>query len=213
MEHFDVIAYDRRGYQSSRDLKPFSLDLHIEDLLAVAASESKRGPVIFFGHSFGGLIALGASIANSASAQLVMCFEAPLPWVLSRDSSRPALGDDPAYEAEVFFRRMVSDGAWERLSEAERESRRLDGPGLFSDISLLRSGEVPFDLADLRVPTLYAHGDWAQKDYYRELSRVLPSLNPLISTYEVVNARHGAHLANPDQLAALIEETWSRQCE
>lgn len=212
-ESFNLVTYDRRGYQGSRSLGPLTLHGHIEDLLAIAERESVRGPVIYFGHSFGGVIALGAAIASPASAQLVIAYESPLPWVLHRKSSRPVLTNDPAYEAEVFFRRMVSNGSWERLSEPERQSRLLDGPALLSDLSSLRTGDVPFDLADLKTPTLYLHGDGIIADYYRALGARLLEVNPVIKVRELAHANHGAHLSSPDRLSMVISETWESLCE
>ena len=191
-EAFDVVAYDRRGYQGSRGLQPLSLEHHVDDLLAIARREGERGPVVYFGHSFGGVVSFAAAIQEPSSTQLVVNYESPLPWILPRELSRPQLGDDPEYEAEIFFRRMVSNAAWERLSEHERQSRRMDGPALFSDLALLRSGAVPFDMAGLKTPALYAHGDWVVADYYRRLCELLPTINQLIRTREIQNARHGA---------------------
>jgi pimeloyl-ACP methyl ester carboxylesterase len=212
-EAFSIVAYDRRGYQGSRSLGPLTLEDHIDDLLAIAEREVSRGPVIFFGHSFGGLIALGAAVASPSSAQLVIAYESPLPWVLERESSRPKLTNDAAHEAEVFFRRMVSNSAWERLSEREQESRRLDGPALLSDLSTLRGGAVAFDLADLKTPTLYLHGDGVIADYYRALGVRLRVANPLIHVRELDHANHGAHLSSPDLLMTVISETWESTCE
>ncbi len=48
-----VIAYDRAGYGVS-DPAPLSLDLQVDDLLAVLAA---AGPCILVGHSWGGLLA------------------------------------------------------------------------------------------------------------------------------------------------------------
>jgi pimeloyl-ACP methyl ester carboxylesterase len=210
LDNFDVVAYDRRGYQQSRELTPLSLDRHVDDLLAITRREVARGPVLYFGHSYGGVIALGASVAESM-AQLVITYETPLPWILARESARPPLSEDPAHEAEVFFKRMVSKGAWERLSENERESRRLDGPGLMSDLKILTQ-QPPFDIRNLSVPTIFLHGDGVLVDYYRTLSIKLEQINPTIHAIEVQRAGHGAHLANPDQLAAIVQQLWDQFC-
>lgn len=212
-ESFDLIAYDRRGYQGSRGLQPLSFQDHVQDLLAIARRERAHGPVLYLGHSYGGVIALGAAIAEPTLCQLVVCYEAPVPWILKRENPRPKVGHDPEHEAELFFRRMVSNGAWERLSEYERESRRLDGPGLFSDLELLDSGRVPFDLTDLQSSLLYLHGDWSAAPFYRDLCRVLATITPLATSRELANAGHGAHLANPDQLATILDDAWAVQCE
>ncbi|MFZ1062030.1 MAG: alpha/beta hydrolase [Acidimicrobiales bacterium] len=212
LEHFDLISYDRRGYQGSRGLGPLGLDYDVDDLLHLARREAAGGPVIYFGHSFGGVVALGAALREPAIVRQVIAFEAPLPWIRHRESSRSTLSDDPEHEAEVFFRRMVSNKAWERLSEFEQQSRRLDGPALYNDLSLLRTGATPFDLSRLEVPALYAYGDTYHLEYYRALSVDLRQMSPLIETEELKGVGHGAHLSHPDLLASLIESTWRDRC-
>jgi pimeloyl-ACP methyl ester carboxylesterase len=209
---FDVVTYDRRGYQGSRDLRPLSFELHVEDLLTLARQERARGPVIVFGHSFGGAVALGAAIADPSLVQMAALYEAPLPWVLRREGMHTPLSDDPERAAEMFFRRIVSDAAWERLSQLERDSRRRDGPALINDLTSLRDGTLALDLRQLRVPTTYAYGDERTPNYYRELCEKLAHLNPIIGSRELRNAGHGAHLSLPDQLAAMIESLWHETC-
>jgi pimeloyl-ACP methyl ester carboxylesterase len=211
LETFDLIAYDRRGYQGSRDLTPLSLDAHVDDLLAVTRPEARRGPVLYFGHSFGGVVTLAAAAREPDLARLVIAYEAPLPWTLPRPSSRPALSDDASLEVETFFKRMVSGSAWHNLSDAERESRRRDGPALLSDLASLRQGP-PFDLATITTPLVYVHGDGVLVDYYRALCVELVKVNPAITTRELVHAGHGAHLSRPDQLASLVQQLWQQQC-
>jgi pimeloyl-ACP methyl ester carboxylesterase len=190
---------------------PCHLNITLDDLLAVASVEAARGPVLYLGHSYGGVVALGAAIANPTLTQLVIAYEAPLPWILARESSRPPLSSDVAMESEIFFKRLVSHGAWNRLSDAERQSRRLDGPALVSDLTTLTS-DPPFNLADLSTPTVFVHGDGMLADHYRALGQKLEQVNPVISSREIRKAGHGAHLSNPDQLAALIHELWGQRC-
>lgn len=211
-DRFDLVAYDRRGYQGSRSLQPLSLALHIQDLLAIMASESQRGPVVLLGHSFGGVVALGAAIEEPSLTQLALVYETPLPWILKRESTRPPLTDDPDVEVERFFRRMVSNSAWERLSDHEKRSRQLDGPALLSDLKGLHGGRVPYDVAHLKVPTIYIYGDGIIRDYYNSLCLELSSASANIRCRELENAGHGAHLSRPDQLAAVVNEEWQRVC-
>jgi pimeloyl-ACP methyl ester carboxylesterase len=211
-DRFDLVTFDRRGYQGSRELGPLGLESHVSDLTALAHHEGRGRAIIFFGHSYGGVVAIGAAIPHEYQARLVITYEAPLPWILRRDEIGVPLGDDPQLEAEKFFRRIVSDSAWERLSELERDSRRKDGPALFDDLSSLRAKTPPFDLASLKVPTVYVYGDSRAPDFYGSLSAELASLNPLIRSRRVTNAAHGAHLSIPDQLAALIGELWDETC-
>jgi pimeloyl-ACP methyl ester carboxylesterase len=211
-DRFDLVTYDRRGYQGSRDLAPLGFEYHVDDLIALARHEPRDRAIILFGHSYGGVVAYGAAIADEALARLVVTYEAPLPWIRRRNGTGLPLGDDPQLEAERFFRRIVSDSAWERLSALERDSRRRDGPALVSDLSSLRSPTPLFDLASLKVPAVYVYGDFLAPDFYRSLSAELTELNPLIQSREVTNAAHGAHLSVPDQLAALIGHLWDETC-
>lgn len=212
-ERFDLVAYDRRGYQASRELRPLGFERDIADLVDVARREAARGPVIALGHSFGGVVTLGAAVSEPSLFELAVLYEAPLPWILPRDRARPPLGANPATEAEHFFRRIVSNGAWERLSERERDSRRLDGPALVSDLTSLRQPNAPFDLAQLTVPCVYVYGDGLLHEYYAKLCNELVKANPGIECRAFANASHGAHLSTPDQLAEQIDAEWDRICE
>jgi pimeloyl-ACP methyl ester carboxylesterase len=211
LETFDLLAYDRRGYQGSRELAPLALSNHVDDLLALARREAERAPVILFGHSFGGVIAIAAAAQEPSLTRLVVTYESPMPWILVRPSGRAAPSDDPGQEAEIFFTRMVSSSAWQRLSEAERQSRRLDGPALLADLKILQQ-DAPFDLATLTTPLAYVHGDGILVDYYRALCLELVKVNPAIGTYELDDAGHGVHLSKPELLATLLERLWERQC-
>ena len=209
---FDVLAYDRRGYQGSRDLAPVDLEHHVSDLLALVDREAARQPVILFGHSFGGVVTFKAAIDSPEKINLVVNYESPLPWVLKRSTSHPVPDEDPGMAAERFFRRIMSDRAWERLGENQRESRRLDGATLLSDLRTVRNENPPFDLSTLRVPTTYVHGDSYGTEYFRELSDILVELNPYITVVELEHADHDAHLKNAAQLAAVIQESWDATC-
>ncbi|HUY17098.1 MAG TPA: alpha/beta hydrolase [Acidimicrobiales bacterium] len=212
LENFDAVVYDRRGYQGSRDLGPAGLAVHVDDLSKLIDREAERQPVILLGHSFGGLVTFGAALREPSNVQLVVNFESPLPWILRRESSRPALTDDARYEAERFFRRVVSTKAWDRLSEHQRESRRLDGPALLRDLATVQRTKAPFDLSTLRVPATYAYGDGVLADYYRALAAELVKVNPSIETEVLEHANHDAHLKNPDQLAAIVQRRWDQVC-
>lgn len=209
---FDVIAYDRRGYQGSRALGPVGLDAHVSDLGALIEREAPTQRVILFGHSFGGVVTFGAALQHPSEVSLVVNYESPLPWVKFRPSSRPPLTSDAPFEAEQFFRRVVSTSSWERLSELERESRRLDGPALLADLSGLSAERAPYDLGALRTPASYVHGDGILAPYYRSLGRALIKLNSSIDVEEIEHAHHGAHLSSPDQLFALLSRRWDRVC-
>ena len=212
LDTFDVVVYDRRGYQGSRDLAPVDLVHHVDDLVALAEREAQRQPVMAFGHSFGGVVTIAAALRSPTLFRLVVNYESPLPWLLRRPGFRPALSEDAPAEAERFFRRVMSDREWSQLSEQQRDSRRQDGPALLSDLATVQNPDSPFDLSRLHVPLSYVHGDGTNAEYYRALGALLVEVNPLIDVVELTNAGHAAHLKNPDQLAEVIGERWWATC-
>jgi len=211
LQHLNLIAYDRRGYQGSRSLGPLSLDEHVRDLEQLAEYASKRGPVIYFGHSYGGLISLAGAVAPPPLVRLVIAYEPALPFSFRQHRPERTFSIDPAEEAERFFRRMVSDAAWERLSPAEKESRRQDGPALLNDLETLRDLSS-LHLEGINVPTVYIYGDGGNSLNYEEMASRLAKQIKEFTVIHIDNAPHGAHLANPDRLAAIVEQEWEKQC-
>jgi len=203
----NLIAYDRRGYQGSRDLGPLSLDENLSDLQQLAKYASQRGPVIYFGHSYGGLLALTSAAAEPELVQLVVTYEPALPWSYRRQRPKREFSLDPAQEAENFFRRIVSNAVWERLSAQEKESRRLDGPALLNDLQTLRDSPL-LQLQRIEAPTVYIYGDGPNKSNYEEVAQRLSHEIQDFTIVQIDRAPHGAHLANPDKLASIIEQQW-----
>lgn len=213
-----TVAYDRRGYQGSRDGGVTDLRGHVADLIAIAAAarlEGGGGPVVAVGHSLGGDVVVGAALAEPTAFESIGAYEPPMPWLgFRRDrppgspsaggaAGWPALADDPAEEAERFFSRMVSPEAWARLSEEGRASRRADGPAVLADMRSLRSEGAPFDVMSLTVPAVFGTGGERSALHHRRAVRWLGDHVPGATMMEVEAAQHGAHLSHPDHFAAL----------
>ena len=205
MDHYRVIAYDRRGYQQSRNRQPLSLDGHAEDLQAIVDAVRNDRPTVVFGHSYGGVIAL-RSTEVGASFDALVTYEPPMPWLVPRTGSFGTLSSDPAAEAESFFRRMVSNSAWERMSDDEQQSRKSDGPALHDDLSTIRTTTAAVDWSGVTTPWTYGHGDAADRlEYYESIAAGLHRDLPTITTTKVTHAGHGAHLSNPEAMVRLID--------
>lgn len=218
-----VVAYDRRGYGGSRALGPAPLRDHAADLLAVVdglGPPAPRAPVVVIGHSQGGDVALAAAVRGARRLSAVGVFEAPLPWFGFRRArsqppaavSAPTNGHgavDAAGEAERFFRRMVGDGAWERLSTRARAERQADGPALVADLEGLWQ-PAPFSAAQLRallVPLVVGRGGPASAEHHRAAMAWLAAQVPGARMVEIDRASHGAHLSHPMAFAAFVEAT------
>jgi pimeloyl-ACP methyl ester carboxylesterase len=69
-DRYTVVTVDRRGRFGSGDEDAYSIEAEFDDLAAVV--DTLREPAIVFGHSFGGNVALGASLRSSKFAKLVL---------------------------------------------------------------------------------------------------------------------------------------------
>jgi pimeloyl-ACP methyl ester carboxylesterase len=213
LPELDIVVYDRRGYQGSRDAGVVGLAGHIADLVDIVTEVRAQGAttVAAVGHSVGGDVVIGAALAEPRLCDAVGAFEPPMPWLGFRRSrpgeERPRdwtpMAEDPAEEVERFFSRMVSPSAWQRLSEEGRADRRADGPALVADLLGLR-GDPPFDVMDLAVPALFGRGGPASEPHHRDGVAWLGSHVPGAGRYEIEGAQHGAHLSHPDRFAAFI---------
>ena len=197
-----VVTYDRRGYHHSRPAGVArTLDEHVADLVALVGS----GPAVVVGHSYGGDVALGAALAAPDAVRAVGVYEPPLPWKpwWPRRSARSIAEEDPGAFAESFFRRVVGDAGWERLTEPVRAARRADGPALVAELTDLRRGDARLDPGSLRQPAVLGRGE-RSLEHHR---RAIDALAEEIEHHEVVEipgATHGVLLGHPDGFAALV---------
>jgi pimeloyl-ACP methyl ester carboxylesterase len=209
LPEFATLAYDRRGYQGSRDGGVVDLGGHMEDLLAIAEelrSQDAASPLVAIGHSLGGIVVIGAALASSRAFDAVAAFEPPMPWLGFRrrgGTPWPPMSEDPGDEAERFFERMVGDGAWGRLTEKGRAERRADGPALVADLRGMRVEGPPFDVTALEVPSLFGRGGPSSAPHHRRTVEWLGANVPGAVVYDIVNAQHGAHLSHPDHFATM----------
>jgi pimeloyl-ACP methyl ester carboxylesterase len=212
-----TVAYDRRGYNDSRHVVPVHTSLagHVEDLLAVIDGR----PSVVIGHSYGGDVALGAVLRPNGPAPIlaVGAYEPPLPWLGSwatRNGTRTAGGTRPVDEdsgdvAERFFRRMVGDSAWDRLTDDAKAARRADGAALAADLSAIRTVVAPFEIAELTVPAVFGRGT-ASLPHHRDAVEWLHTHVPGSGLVEFDGAGHGAHLTHPDAFAQFVRAVVAR---
>jgi pimeloyl-ACP methyl ester carboxylesterase len=215
LPEFSGLAYDRRGYQGSREGGVVDLGGHVDDLLAIAETVRAEagGPVAAIGHSLGGNVVVASALASPRVFDAIGAFEPPMPWLGFRRQGGipwPPLADDPGEEAERFFNRMVGDGAWGRLTEEGRSQRRADGPALVADMRSMRTEGPPFDVTALDVPSVFGRGGATSAAHHRRTVEWLGANVPGTAVYEIANAQHGAHLSHPDHFAAMARLVMER---
>ena len=202
-----VVTYDRRGYHHSRSLPVArSLAEHVADLVSVVGD----GPAVVVGHSYGGDVALGAAI-ESPAVRAVGAYEPPLPWLewWPRRTASSITNEDPAAFAEGFFRRVVGDAGWDRLSDLSRAARQADGPALVAELADLRRHQAPFDLGALGVPLVLGRGG-ASVWHHRRAIDALDELVPGSEVIEIPGSAHGAPLSHSDAFAAFVRRVVKR---
>lgn len=203
-----VVTYDRRGYHHSRAMPlAQTLEEHVADLVAVVGD----GPAVVVGHSYGGDVALGAALAAPDVIGAVGAYEPPLPWYdwWPRRSASSITDEGPATFAEGFFRRVVGDAGWERLSDQARADRHADGPALVAELADLRRHGAPFDVATLRVPLVLGRGS-ESVPHHRRAVDALVELVPGSEVVDIPGSAHGAPLTHPDAFAAFVRRVVER---
>lgn len=113
------------GTGETRSLDDLGMEHEVRVVRAVA--DRIGGPVILVGHSFGGTVALAATLAGAADVRGLAVFEAN-PLALVEESGFPALYGETRAMSEAF------EAAW-RDGEVDAAGRIIDfwgGPGAFA---------------------------------------------------------------------------------
>lgn len=90
-EHFRVISYSRRYHWPNDTAAPgtgYSMTTHVEDLIGVVDSVG-GGPVHLVGHSYGGFVALLASLSRPELVQSQVLIEPPVVPLFLSNPPRP----------------------------------------------------------------------------------------------------------------------------
>jgi pimeloyl-ACP methyl ester carboxylesterase len=163
---FTVYAIDRRGRGGSGDSNDYHLMKEVEDIVAVV--ESIGEPVFLLGHSYGGLIALEASLLTSNIRRLIL-YEPPIPTGISiyppgTPEKMQAFIDKGENEAalEVMLREVVKmpDHEFEMYRQLPAYKKRI---GLASTIPREVTVELsytfdPGKFENMNIPTLLLLG-------------------------------------------------------
>ena len=180
---------------------------HLDDFFALAEAANEGHGVVAIGHSFGGDLVQAAALERPELLAALGAYEPPMPWIgFHRHSSGswPPLASDPGDEAEQFFRRMVGDAAWDRLSDGLREDRRADGPALVVDLSAIRT--LQFDPKLLTMPSHFGSGTTKTAPHHRDTVEWLGANVRGAQVTWFDDSGHGAHLTHPDAFARFIEQ-------
>lgn len=207
-----VLTYDRAGYASAVDERPFT-DVHdaAADLVRRIESERDRDPVVAVGHSFGGHLAILAAIVRPDLVRAVGVYEAPVSWLPSwppDTSGGVAIAaharGGAAAASEAFLRSLVGDDTWESLPERTRALRVAEGDALAADLLSIRNA-APYDPADLTVPVVAGRGSAGAAHHRLGADWLCANAGSAADLHVVDGAGHGAHRSHPGAFAALVQ--------
>lgn len=206
-DSLEVVTFDRAGYASRVDepAPEHRVEADARDLLARLGSR----PAVVVGHSYGGHVALAASLLRPDLVRAVVLYETPLAWASwwppdtsgGRAVEVVRAGGTPADAAETFMRSIVGDRVWERLPVATKEARRAEGLALLADMHDIRTA-APYDPGSVTTPVVIGCGS-ESKGQHRLGTAEWQRLLPHAEVEVVAGAGHGAHLSHPDAFADL----------
>jgi pimeloyl-ACP methyl ester carboxylesterase len=199
-----VLRYDRRGYGRSRPHPgPFGLEQQVADLAQLVDGR----PVLLFGHSYGGNVALAFAQHNPDQVAAVAVYETPLSWYewwpgTTAGSNALATRGEPADAAEAFMRRLIGDQRWEDLPERTRQERRLEGPAMVGELADLRQRPA-WDPHKLNLPILALFGERGAP-HHRKGMEFLAAEVPNGRVQMLDGAGHGAPVSHAEALAGKV---------
>jgi pimeloyl-ACP methyl ester carboxylesterase len=214
---FRVLRLHRRQYRM--DLKTrglCSIADEVDDVLAVAAAVGE--PLIVYGHSSGGVVALEALAASSHAFAGAVIFEPaavterPLAGengeVITRARAAIAAGK-PGTALTIFIRDTVGLSSWQArlagmVTALVPRYRRLV-PAQIDDLEALDRLGVRLDTyAAITTPTLLLGGD-RSPTHLAERLNVIEHVMPQAERVVMHKRDHGADLKVPKLLAGIIE--------
>lgn len=194
-EHFELIAYDRRGSATS-------VEEHAEDAAAILGGE----PAILAGSSFGSVIALELMRTRPALVRGAVLIEPPMAAsdehsaasvsFLEEFDRRVAEQGGPA-AGEFFLRFVLGDAAFERIPKPFRERAAARWAEIRADSGALMAYKPRYrELAQVTVPTLLLGGA-RSAPYFRATLDALVAALPNARLETVANAGHMLHAEAP----------------
>lgn len=211
---FRVLRLHRRQYRLDIET-PCSISQEVDDVVAVAAKIGE--PVVIYGHSSGGVVALEAIAASPRLFAGAVIFEPPVVTgpplagangeVITRARAGIAAGK-PGAALAMFLRDVVGLTPWQArlagmLTALVPRYRKLV-PGQINDLEALDRLGVRLDTyAQIDVPTLLLGGDRSPAHLAERLDAI-EHVMPRTERVVMHKYDHGADLKAPKHVARII---------
>lgn len=210
---FRVLRLRRRQYRLDLGSVPCSIAQEVEDVLAVAGRAGE--PVVLYGHSSGGVVALEAMAASPPSFAGAVIFEppvvtgAPLGGEVITQARDAIAAGKPGTAMAIFMTHTVGLPSWQatlagKFTALMPRYRRLV-PGQINDLAAIDELGVRLDTyAKITAPTVLLGGDRSPAhlaDRLDALNQVMPRAERVVMS----KRDHGADVKATKEVARIIE--------
>jgi pimeloyl-ACP methyl ester carboxylesterase len=212
-----TFAIDRRGRGASGDAATYAIEREYEDVAAAAEALAgvTGGPIDVAGHSYGGRVALGASLRTAAIRRLVVYEGAPVPAGMSYrppgmvEAVRAALdrGDNET-ALGTFLAGIVG------MSEAALDAYRADpvwptrvaaAPTILREVDAEASAAASLDaLGVVTVPVLLILGSISRSPFRIGTDELAARLRD-VRVLTIAGAAHAAHHTHAAEFVRAVE--------
>jgi pimeloyl-ACP methyl ester carboxylesterase len=168
----------------------------VDDLVALIGDRR----VVLVGHSFGGNIALSASVQLTNQVVGVSTYETPLSfmdWWPGSTAGAMAVASSLADAAENFMVRLIGHKRWNALPERTKEERKREGAALVGELTALRMS-APWSAEEITCQVLCGFGSLGMK-HHADGARWLAQNLQKARLVELNEAAHGAPMTHPLQ--------------
>lgn len=211
----DLLGYgDTRGWTAG---DTFDIEEDIAVVLAVVRALAT--PVHLVGHSYGGMLALGAARALGSERVSSIAVYEPVAWGAAFDDPGGAVRADLARFGDEFFtpeqggtndwyRQFVDywngPGAWDAMPEPQRDAFLAVGRKVFLEVRALCFDRTPADAyRSITAKTLILRGERSPAAE-RRVCEVLAETMPNATLHTIAGAGHMGPLTHADAVSASI---------
>ena len=201
LEGLRSISYDRRGHGRSGG-RHTGIGDDVDDLAALI-EQTDAVPAHAVAGSFGGSVALRLAAARPDLLRSLSLHEPALPGLLG---GAPR-GGDPAndeIDAKSFAESSLGEGAWDRLSEDEREGFRANGQAWRDEMADTEALSIDQpSLAAFERPVMISLGT-ESPPFFRAIAEALAGALPRAEIRTIEGAGHLPHLTHAREYAELV---------